>query len=220
VPPPRRAAQADALAPLLDADVDWLDVIRRASERVAGLSSRVAASPTAHAAAPEAPPRDVARALALLREERFGDALEALGPAEDELDPDALVLRAVILASSGDPAAAEAVCARILELDELNAEAHYVLALCREHAGDRAAAANQDHYALYLDPTFAMPRLHLGLLAKRSGDVDGARRELSRALALLAGEDAARVLLLGGGFTRAALAEVCRAELRACGGVA
>jgi len=93
-----------------------------------------------------------------------------------------------------------------------------VKALCREHARDREGAANHDHYALYLDPTFAMPRLHLGLMAKRTGDLEGARRELARALALLAGEDAARILLLGGGFTRAALVDVCRAELRACGG--
>jgi len=212
--------------PLLDPDLDWLDAIRMASERIAGLSRSGAAltgpapgvdRPPAPAAAVGVP--DVARALALLREERFAEALAALGPAAaDGTDTDALLLRAVILASSGDPGAADAVCARILELDELSAEAHYVKALCREHARDREGAANHDHYALYLDPTFAMPRLHLGLMAKRTGDLEGARRELARALALLAGEDAARILLLGGGFTRAALVDVCRAELRACGG--
>lgn len=218
------AAPSPTPAPILDPDLDWLDAIRTASERIAGLSRAGAPSaPSAPATAPLAPlappgGSDVPRALALLREERFAEALAALGPAADETDTDALLLRAVILASSGDPAAAEEVCARILELDELSAEAHYVKALCREHARDRAAAANHDHYALYLDPTFAMPRLHLGLLAKRAGDVEGARRELARALALLAGEDTSRILLLGGGFTRAALVDVCRAELRACGG--
>ena len=129
-----------------------------------------------------------------------------------------MLLRAVLLTTSGDVAGAERVCARILERDELNAEAHYLRALCREHAGDVAAAADHDRYALYLDPTFSMPRLHLGLLAKRAGDLELARRELSRALVLLAGEEGSRILLLGGGFTRDALLEVCRAELGACGG--
>jgi chemotaxis protein methyltransferase CheR len=125
---------------------------------------------------------------------------------------DALLLRAVLLTSSGDLEGAEGVCARILERDELNAEAHYLRALCREHAGDPPAAADHDRYALYLDPTFAMPRLHLGLLAKRGGDLEAARRELSR------GEEGSRILMLGGGFTRDALLDVCRAELAACGG--
>jgi chemotaxis protein methyltransferase CheR len=31
-------------------------------------------------------------------------------------------------------------------------------------------------------------------------------------------EDSARILLFGGGFTRDALVESCRSELRACGG--
>ena len=63
-----------------------------------------------------------------------------------------------------------------------------------------------------------MPRLHLGLLAKRGGDLEAARRELSRALVLLAGVEGSRILMLGGGFTRDALLDVCRAELNACGG--
>jgi chemotaxis protein methyltransferase CheR len=62
-----------------------------------------------------------------------------------------------------------------------------------------------------------MPRLHLGRLARREGDLATARRELSRALDLLAREDATRVLLFGGGFGRDVLTQLCRAELRACG---
>jgi chemotaxis protein methyltransferase CheR len=155
-----------------------------------------------------------------MKQERFTAALAALGtgPLEDETDTDVLILRAVLLVSSGDSARAEEVCERVLALDELNAEAHYVKALCREHAGDLGSAASQDHYALYLDATFAMPRLHLGLMARRAGDLDAARRELSRAVALLAAEDGPRLLMLGGGFGREALVELARAELRACGG--
>ncbi|HEX7624353.1 MAG TPA: CheR family methyltransferase [Anaeromyxobacteraceae bacterium] len=207
----------------------WLETIEAASERIAALTGRSAppqAAPPAPRPAPEpaAPSREpgvlLARAHDLTRQERFAEALSLLRatPLDAESDTDALLLRAVVLTSSGAPAAAEEVCARILALDELSAEAHYLKALCREHARDLVGAADHDHYALYLDPTFAMPRLHLGLLAQRAGDREAARRELSRALVLLSAEDASRILLLGGGFVREALLALCRAELRACGG--
>jgi chemotaxis protein methyltransferase CheR len=224
-------------------DADWVEAIRQASERIAELTrprgtapreqhaadaGRGSASRASHAGGASAGPAAgaglplVAQARELMKEERFTAALAALGtgPLEGETDTDVLILRAVLLVSSGDAARAEEVCERVLALDELNAEAHYVKALCREHAGDLGAAANQDHYALYLDATFAMPRLHLGLMARRAGDLDAARRELSRAVALLAAEDGPRLLLLGGGFGREALVELARAELRACGGTA
>jgi hypothetical protein len=41
---------------------------------------------------------------------------------------------------------------------------------------------------------------------------------LEHALSLFDREDSARILLFGGGFTRDALVESCRSELRACGG--
>ena len=87
-----------------------------------------------------------------------------------------------------------------------------------EHAGDRDGAIEHDQAATYLDSAFAMPHLHLGLVAKRSADAHTARRELAHALPLLAREDASRILLFGGGFTRGALVEFCRAELHASGG--
>ena len=58
--------------------------------------------------------------------------------------------------------------------------------------------------AIYLDPRFAMPRLHLGLLARRAGERTRAHDELGRALDLLAREEPSRILLFGGGFSREA----------------
>jgi len=210
-----------------DPGVGWMAAIEGASQRIAALARGRAAEAPAPAG-PISPPAvgapglggALAAAQDLHARERFGEALAALGPVspERERDVDALLLRAVLLVSSGELRPAEAVCARVLQLDELNAEAHYVHAICREHAADLAGAADHDRYALYLDPTFAMPRLHLGLLAKRAGDLEQARRELARALALFAAEDGSRILLLGGGFSREALVDLCRAELSACGG--
>jgi chemotaxis protein methyltransferase CheR len=124
----------------------------------------------------------------------------------------------VLLTNRGELPEAQRVCQQVLELDELNAGAHYLMALCREHAGDRDGAIEHDQAATYLDSAFAMPHLHLGLVAKRSADLQTARRELAHALPLLAREDASRILLFGGGFTRGALVEFCRAELHASGG--
>jgi chemotaxis protein methyltransferase CheR len=216
---------------VVEPDDTWFDIIRRASERVADLTQETsrptvsASGSTAARAAnsqpgPRAPGWDRTLAIELLREERFVegvDLLQAL-PAESKADPDTQLLLAVLLTNGGDLPEAERVCRHVLELDELNAGAHYLMALCREHAGDQDAAVEHDQAATYLDSAFAMPHLHLGLVAKRSADAQTARRELGHALPLLALEDASRILLFGGGFTRGALVEFCRAELYSCGG--
>jgi len=215
------------LAEAADGAGSWAESIEYAAERIATLARRPVhrprrardgvdpgAAPRANAAAP------LARALELLREERFADAMEVLRalPAAFGTDADAQLLRAVLLTNSGELAEAENVCRRLLESDELNAGAHYLLALCREQAGDSRAAVDHNQAAAYLDPGFAMPHVHLALVARRAGDLETARRELEQAWVLLPREDSARILLFGGGFSRRALVELCRAELTACGG--
>jgi len=219
-----------ALAP--DPGTSWIDAIQRASERIAALvGAHVEAgkpAATARAAAPVAPTTEPAPtraagldpALALFRDGRFAEALDRLHslPPPAAADPDALLLRAAILVNRGEVDEARQACAAVLAADEFNAGAHYLLALCREHAGDRDGAASHDRTAVYLDPDFAMPHLHLGLLSRRAGDVEAGRRELREALDRLAREDAARILLFGGGFGREALMRLCCDGLRACGG--
>jgi chemotaxis protein methyltransferase CheR len=202
----------------------WLETIQHASDRIQALTER----PTAESAlrgglrsgGAVAAGAQLQLALELLKEERYADALALLGhlPAESDQDPDVLLLRAALLTHSGNLSAAEQVSAQLLERDELNTGAHYLLALCRESAGDRQGALDHDRAAIYLDSGFAMPRLHLGLMARRAGDWEGARRELGFALTLLKREDASRLLLFGGGFGREALIALCRAELKSAGG--
>ena len=168
-----------------------------------------------------APPRawNLSLVLEAVRQERFADALELIGslPADSHEDPDALLLRAVLLTNHGRIKESEEVCRRLLALDELNAGAHYLMALCREHDGDANRAIEHGLTAIYLDPGFAMPHLHLGILAKRTGDKVSAQLELGKALLLLASEDASRILLFGGGFSRDALLQLCRSQLSATG---
>ena len=215
---------------VVEPDDTWFSIIRRASECISSLTQEesgpaMVASPSAGTSAPkrEASPRapawDRTLALELLRKERFAEATQLLQalPAASQADPDTQLLLAVLLTNRGDLLEAEKVCRNVLALDELNAGAHYLIALCREHVGDRDGAIEHDQAATYLDAAFAMPHLHLGLVAKRGADVETARRELGHALPLLALEDASRILLFGGGFTRVALVEFCQAELYTCG---
>ena len=152
--------------------------------------------------------------------EKFREALELLSglPSEATADRDAQLLRAVLLTNSGDVPDRRSSLPASLSADELDAGAHYLAALCREHAQDTSGAMEHDRTAIYLDPVFAMPHLHLGLLAKRTGDLRTARHELEQASVLLPLEDASRILFSAAGFSREALVEFSRAQLRACGG--
>jgi chemotaxis protein methyltransferase CheR len=211
---PLGAPAVDLLPAVVESTENWVDVIQQAAARIATLAEAQAVVAT--------PPRawDLSLVLEAVRQERFAQALELMGslPPDSHEDPDALLLRAVLFTNHGRTHEAEEVCSRLLALDELNAGAHYLMALCREHEGDANRATEHGLTAVYLDPGFAMPHLHLGILAKRSGDAATAQRELGHALVLLASEDASRILLFGGGFSRDALLQLCRTQLHAAGG--
>ncbi|MDP3650310.1 MAG: protein-glutamate O-methyltransferase CheR [Rhodoferax sp.] len=197
-------------------DTAWIAEIQRSSDRIQALSAPLADTFLAPVlSADKWPAPNLHRALEYLHHERYDQTLEQLKvlPVTQAMDPDVLLLKAVSLSHSGALDAAQAACRALLECDELNAGAYYVLALCCEGAGDLALAIENDQTATYLDPSFAMPRLHLGLLARRRGEPLSAQRELAQALLLLQKEDASRLLLFGGGFKREALIALCRAEL-------
>jgi len=216
-----REHPADYEAPivaLVDAADSWVTAIRDASARIRELVDE--SPPSTTAAEPDDTAPRMAGALELLRQERYAEALVVLdgiaGPAARGAE--VLLLRAVLLTHGGQLEPARETCASLLALDGLHVGGHYLLALCAERAGELDRAIEHDEAAAYLDPGFAMPRLHLGLMARRRGDRDRARHELARALTLLEREDPARLLLFGGGFGRETLVTLCRAELTASGG--
>lgn len=221
VPSPDRSIRATAPAAMaaVESGGTWIGAIRGASQRIEALAGLAQPGAVTNGAV-AMPAWDLGLARDLLREERFGEAVELMRrlPADSQRDPDALLLSAALQTHRGKLADAEDACRRLLDLDELNAGAHYLLALCREGAGDLARAVYHDRVAVHLDPSFAMPHLHLGLLARRAGDRAAAHQELAQALQLLQWEDGPRLLLFGGGFGREALMALCRTELTGSGG--
>jgi chemotaxis protein methyltransferase CheR len=196
----------------------WIAAIQHSAERIRFLTKASEDPPSG--SEPHIHAWDLTLPLELLRKEEFAGALNLLRtfPAGSARDPDVLLLRAVLLTHSGELSDAEECCQLLLGMNEMNPGARYVLALCREGARDYDGAIDHDQAAAYLDPGFSMPHLHLGLLARRAGQRETARRELRHALTLLSQEDASRLLLFGGGFSRSALQALCQSELVACGG--
>jgi chemotaxis protein methyltransferase CheR len=175
-----------------NADTRWIDEIHTATQRVSALTA---------VARPNVTDDTRARTTGALADDvRPGDT-------------DALVDDALAALHTGRMADAAAKCSAALALDPANAPAQFVLAQCRETEGDTAAAIEHARRAAYLDPTFAMAHLLLGLLARRTGDRTSAKRDLITAIETLGREDAARIAKFGGGLGGATLVEMCRAEL-------
>jgi chemotaxis protein methyltransferase CheR len=167
----------------------------------------VRAPVAAGAARPRTDP--LQQALGLMAEDRFAEALDAIGTTD-------VLPRGVLLAQLGRVDEARDTAHRLLHAGGPQADAHHLLGVCHElDCADQAVG--QYRLAAYLDPRFAMPRLRMGLLARRRGDDRGAADHLEAALELLTGEKEERIVLFGGGFGRLALTMLCRTELDACG---
>jgi chemotaxis protein methyltransferase CheR len=151
----------------------------------------------------------------LLQQERFVEALDVLEATRMTGGNGGLLClrNAMLLLYSNKVAEAQALLNTLTNDATLAAEVHYALALCHEVDSRVQEAAYHHKLATHLDPTFAMPWLHLGMLSRRQGDHTAKRRELLQAHALLGIESPKRVLWFGGGCSRGSLMDVCRGEL-------
>ncbi|MGH9647295.1 MAG: CheR family methyltransferase [Bryobacteraceae bacterium] len=179
-----------------EADTEWFDSIQRSASRIQELAQR---------------PSPIGLPVATLPAPR-------LPLSSNEMDAEGLTLAVVAQLNLGNAGVAERACGQLLEHSNMDASAHYLMALCCEHRGDIGGAIAHDEIAAYLDPTFSMPQLHKGMLACRNGDAENGRRSLEKSLELLRTEDSARILLLGGGFHRQSLIQMCKRELEKCEG--
>ena len=153
----------------------------------------------------------------LVESERFADALTELETSSCSNPHVRQLCQSLLLVYTNQFDAAVAIATPLSNVEAIAAEAHYTLALCREQACDWESASSFARRATYLNPTFAMAWLHLGILSRKRGDVLAARRELLQARALLTIEPAERLLWFAGGCSRATLEAACERELAATG---
>ena len=204
----------------------WFETIGSSSARLSALvGAGSAIAPAAGGAAVTAPvkarraaplPAGPVQTFAeLVAGEQFTQALALLesGPPASLDGEGVRLLRAIMLTNLGRHAEAETECRVLLAADDLNAGAHFLLGLCREQAGQLVEAAEEMSTATYLDPAFPMAHLHRGLLARRRGDRKAAAEAFELALSAVEKEDAARLKLFGGGFSREGLRQICVREL-------
>src|SRR5690606_2453944 len=162
-------------------------------QRIQALSEKRAPAPRKVPSQPTLPSSNVLskRIMSRLVEaERWDDALAMANRLDAPAsEPEHLILRAALLTHSGRFESAEQVCLATLARDEGCAPAHYLLALLRERQGKYDVAIDHDRIAADLDPTFAMPKLHLGLSWLRVKDPTRARAAFQEAALLLEKED-------------------------------
>jgi chemotaxis protein methyltransferase CheR len=187
----------------------WLETIERSGERVQALTTSAVTD-----AAISPPPPASEHLLDLLRLERFAEALTLLESAEAGSERG--LLRAAVLTNLGRTADAAAACEQRLAAVPSCAFAHYLLGLCHEQRGATQDAKQHHTRSATLDSSFALPRLRAGMLARRAGALDEARRLLREALLAFPRQGARTQLLYGGGIATEALEALCRTELTAC----
>lgn len=113
----------------------------------------------------------------------------------------------------GDWSTAETRCRHDLAAAPTDPIRHYYLALVLEHGGDAVQAEQSLRRAVYLDRSFIMAHLQLGLLLRRRGDLSGARKSFHNALRDLESVADDHVLPASE-FTATELRELLTAQLR------
>lgn len=215
------SADFSDLAAVLE-DVSWFEAILESGRRIQELEARNAAGDKN---APEtAPPAGSAGGsaesaretlLRLLRQESYDEALSMIRKLPRQIgdNKEILLLETVLMLNRGESKDAEARCRLLLEENEMDATAHYAMALCHEQQLDAENAVSHDRTAIYLDPTFAMPHLHLALMLKKNGELRAAKREFREAVRLFPGEVEARLVMFSGGFGQRGLIQICEREI-------
>jgi chemotaxis protein methyltransferase CheR len=97
----------------------------------------------------------------------------------------ALYSVAMLLANTGDTAAATEFAERLVQNNPLHLEATYLLAILARETGDGARELVLLKKTVYLNPDFVLGHFHIGLHFLKSGDVQLAQHHLLNALRIL-----------------------------------
>lgn len=201
---------------------EWIGEIGRSSERVENLAfanaqpHQIPQGKTVEPSAPTGHAQELDQVADLLRQERFTEARALLESHDSRISrlPLARLMMAVVDAHSGEYMRAEATCRTLLSEDPRNARVLFLLALCREQSGDIAVASDLYRSSSSNDARFAMPHVRLALLARRRREDQEAHRFFGSALVRIDREDDLNIALFSGGFSREAIADLCRGHMK------
>lgn len=129
--------------------------------------------------------------------ERRGDPARAGAPSDTASDID----RVRALANTGNIAAARAACRAGIEAQPENPLFHYYDGMTARAAGDLRHSGRAFRNAIYLDKSFAMAHLQLGLLLIDMGSEAAGRRSIVNAAAIARGFDPDASIPEGDGLT-------------------
>jgi chemotaxis protein methyltransferase CheR len=191
---------------------ELLEPIERSHVRMQALMAKL---PPAAEPAPAEPVEELAYVVELIRQERFEEALAGVETRGGDEQSECWLLRALILTNLGRTLeAVDAARARLARVPGCPFS-HYLLGVCAETRFLFEQALGHYAHAAELDPAFAMAFLRAGILARRAGQPEEARRALTAAIERFPEQGARTQLLYGGGFSRELLASLGRAELSA-----
>ena len=111
---------------------------------------------------------------------RYGEAVDALLPAEH--GPRAFSLLARAYANQGNLTEALLWTARWIDSDRVEPAAHYLQAMILQESGERQEARRALQSAIYLQPDFALAHFALGNLARAEGRAAEASKHFANAL--------------------------------------
>ena len=109
-------------------------------------------------------------------------------------DPSLMYLRAMNAKRTNNPAAAESLIRRALDIDD-RAEFHDFLGLLLYRKGDSRKAEEEFRKAVKLNPDLRSAQLNLALSTRSAGELSGAARLLEQKLASCAGDSCADIAL-------------------------
>ena len=131
----------------------------------------------------------------------YGKVLELTQPYLKDAAACLLSIRA--LANLQDAPAAEQAAANAVRLHPLFPDLHFLRAVLLMNMGKDREAVRDFRRTLYLDPTLAVAQFALGLVLRRLGDLEGARRSYKNTMKLcreFSPESPLRLLEGGGGI--------------------
>ncbi|MGK5094869.1 CheR family methyltransferase [Deltaproteobacteria bacterium TL4] len=120
-----------------------------------------------------------------------------------------LLLSAILYAGKGAYERAHALCHQVLQQDEFSADAYYILGLIHEHNHEIEKAQKAYETTIFLNNRFALAYFKLAQFHLNAKRKNAAAKAFQNAAKNLKYQPEESFLIYSGGFTKAAITQVC-----------